>query len=55
MAEGICLFGYILVFIHMVLTKQNVFVDMLKSASDCNDSKKNSKVLFVKWEIFFPF
>lgn len=44
MAEGICLFGYILVFIHMVLWKQNVFVNIIKASAEDVDSKINSKV-----------
>lgn len=44
MAEGICLFAYILVFIHMILTKQNVFVTIIKRSSECYDNKRNSQV-----------
>ncbi|XP_037032016.1 uncharacterized protein LOC119071264 [Bradysia coprophila] len=43
MVEGICLFTYILVLIHMVLTKQNVLGNIMNSSIHCNDNNRNQK------------
>lgn len=52
MAEGMCLFAYILVFIHMILTKQNVFGNIIKTSSHCRDSKISSKVRVTRFPSF---
>ncbi|KAJ6646334.1 Thymic stromal cotransporter like [Pseudolycoriella hygida] len=55
-AEGICLFIYIIVFIQMVITKKNVFSHIINSSTaESSNNKKNTKKWITVEPVIFAF